>query len=1168
MDVGPGKHGPQASATRPVHSENVLPGGVESRTPPDGAAWAGVAAAPVGGQALDIDEIRRLDALDSFEIIDTAPEPGFDRIVNLAVRIFGTEVALVCLIDENRVWYKAKAGTESNEQLRAGSFCSEAIRSPDILVVEDAQAEPWLGGAGPLGAACGFYAGAPLIAARGEHVGTVCIMDRCSRPFSDNDKAALSDLAAIVSEELEHRRRTIAFARLNQRSARTDAMMHAVADAATCEQALAGLLTRLCDDHGAAAGHIWRLTLPDQVLREVSRNPGNRIQMDAHFELARRLGAKPGNSLTADAIVSGKPRAVRFAGVADLHRYPMLASIMRHGLMCQVIQPLRVAGEQFAITLFFDTDRTDLDLVLEDVGALADTIRPALYRKVAEERMHLLSTALDRANDSVMITEAPPHDPSGPRIAYVNSSFCRATGYAAHEVVGQSPRLLLGPDADLLAQGQFARAMREGTPTRTEVEHCRKDGTRFWVEMDVTPLADATGWQTLWISIQRDITLRRQTDQAGREREASNRTLFEQSPMPTLVFDRHSLHFLDVNGAAVSQYGWSRAQFLAMSLPDLLAADEQPTFGTLIAGDQVTDIARRSWTHLRADGSRMEVTVASHALTYAGEDAVMAVLQDVTEVEAARRAMQEANLRLEDLARQLQARTAQLTEVHRLARLGAWRRSLDGSDVMWSDEMFEVTGFPQSAGIPSMKETLARIHPDDHAALRLVQNNAATMRAARMVDFRIVLPGGGVRHCRLDARPMLDDAGTVTGLYGYCQDITTHKQTEMALLRSEKLKSIGQLTGGIAHDFNNLLTVVTLNLEEALDTIPEDGPLRDVLQPAMHAAVRGAELTKQLLSYARRAALRPERVRLSGFFENLRPLLTRTIGKRYDLRLEVHDDGTAFIDPAQLENAIINLVINARDAMPDGGCIRVSTSLATVAAADVLPGRAGHDVPDDLAPGRYLRISVADTGTGIPPELLAQVFEPFFTTKDVGRGSGLGLSMVYGFAKQSGGQAMISSELGAGTTVRLFLPVVSPKGEVAPPLSVPAWQNRGLRALVVDDEPAVLATAARMASNMGLEVTTALTAADAATWLRDSEGFDLLFSDVRLPGPVDGVALAAQARAQLPGISVLLTSGYTDHWAAALDGTGGSLPGDTRFLAKPYTRQALHAALTVLLGRE
>ena len=338
---------------------------------------------------------------------------------------------------------------------------------------------------------------------------------------------------------------------------------------------------------------------------------------------------------------------------------------------------------------------------------------------------------------------------------------------------------------------------------------------------------------------------------------------------------------------------------------------------------------------------------------------------------------------------------------------------------------------------------------------------------------------------------------------------------------------------------------------------PPNAPMQEILQPAMHAAQRGAELTKQLLSYARRATLRPEQVELSAFFRSLKPLLTRTLGKRFDLQLQMRHDGTAFVDPAQLENALLNLVINARDAMPDGGVIRVETSLAVITAAH-------SDAPDDLAPGSYLLASVSDSGSGIPPEVLPHVFEPFFTTKDVGRGSGLGLSMVYGFAKQSGGHAVVTSEMGVGTTVQLFLPLVT---AVEPPLPVatsPAWQRRGLRALVVDDEPDVLSTAARMLSNMGLEVKTAGTAEDAAAQLGD--GFDLLFSDVRLPGPVDGVRLAAQARARTPGISVLLTSGYTDHSAAALDDPNGGMPGDTRFLPKPYTRQALHAALTALLG--
>ncbi len=1127
---------------------------------------------------MDIVELKRLDALDQLEVLDTPPETEFDRVVHLAARLFRTPAAAISLLDEQRLWFKAKVGIDAPELPRSASFCTHTIAVPGVMVVLDASQDARFRDAPVPMWGHAFYAGASLTSPGGERIGTLFVLDQVSHAsFSADDEAALADLAVIVSQQLEHRRGNLALVRSNQRTARTDAMVHTVADAATCEQALVGVLARLCNDHGAAAGYIWKLARPDNVLREVSRNLSRGMNMDAHFELARTLGIKPGSSLAADAIICGAPRTVRFAGVADLGRYPMVASAMRHGLLCQVIQPIQVSGERFAVTLSFDVDRTDLEAVLSDVGSLVDTIRPALYRKVAEERMYLLSIALDRANDAVMITEELPHEQAGPRIAYVNSSFCRATGYALKDVIGQSPRLLLGPDADHQTQGQFAQALQQWTPTRTEMQHCRKDGSRFWVEMDVTPIADDSGWQTHWISIQRDITERRRLDEERREREASNRKLFEQSPLPTLVFDRRSLRFLDVNGAAVTQYGWTRAQFLQMSLPDVQTTDEQPAFGTLIASNHNVEIARRSWTHLRANGSRIQVQVASHALNYAGEDAIMAVLQDVTEVEAAQRAMQDANLRLADLAAQLQARTAELTEMHRLARLGTWRRSLDRTEVTWSDEMHDVMAMPKADGVPSFEEFLQRVHPDDREAFRAMLDAVATTCTARQIDFRVVVPrerqpeggqlgngqagngqaGDGLRHCRLDARPLLDEAGAVIGLYGYCQDITAHKQIEIALLRSEKLKSIGQLTGGIAHDFNNLLTVVSLNLEEAIEMTPPGAPMQEILQPAMHAAQRGAELTKQLLSYARRATLRPEQVELSAFFRSLKPLLTRTLGKRFDLQLQMRHDGTAFVDPAQLENALLNLVINARDAMPDGGVIRVETSLAVIAAAH-------GDAPDDLAPGSYLLASVSDNGSGIPPEVLSHVFEPFFTTKDVGRGSGLGLSMVYGFAKQSGGHAVVTSEVGVGTTVRLFLPLVNAVEVPALAAAGPAWQHRGLRALVVDDEPDVLSTAARMLSNMGLEVKTAGTAEDAAAQLGD--GFDLLFSDVRLPGPVDGVRLAAQARAQTPGISVLLTSGYTDHSAAALDDPEGGMPGDTKFLPKPYTRQALHAALTALLG--
>ena len=1117
------------------------------------------------GSPLDIAEARRLDALDSFEVTGTPPEPEFDRIARLAARLMDASVAMVCLVDERWIWVKGGVGTAITGMPRAGSLCAAAVAVSGVTVVLDVQAHGRHRG-GAMEAWCGFFAAAPIVAAGGEAVGSLCVMDRRKRSsVPAQDQAALADLATLVAQQLEHRRRTFTLERVNQRTLWTAELMHAVAHAPTGDEALASLLSRLCSHHGAATGCIWTLTRPNNVMREVCRIsplPG----LTSYTELIRRVGLQPGNSIVAEAILAGSPRAVRFAGVADLRRYPMTASARQHGLQCQVIHPIQVSGENFAVTLTFNADRTDLDSVLDDLGFLDDTIRPALYRKVAEGRMHLLSTALDRANDAVVITEALPHNDGGPRIAYANASFCRATGYEPREIVGQSPQLLLpaGTSADSLAQTDAA------APARAEVEQSRKDGSRYWVEMDVTPI-EGSGGQRQWISIQRDVTARRRADQARKERDVSNRTLFEESPMPTLVFDRRSLCFLDVNDAAVRQYGWSRAEFLAMSLPDVQVNDEQPAFGTLIAGNRDLDIARRSWTHLRADGSRMQVTVASHALTYAGEDAMMAVLQDVTEIEAARRAMQGANLRLADLAAQLQARTTELTEAHRMARLGTWRWQLGAAEATWCEEMHEIVGVPRSWGPPTPAAFLERIHPDDRAAVTAVEDAACAKRLAGQTDFRIMLEGGGLRHCRLDARPMLDDTGTVIALYGYCQDISDRKQAELALLRSEKLKSIGQLTGGIAHDFNNLLTVVTLNLEEALDSLAPDEPLHDILQPAMHAALRGAELTRHLLSYARRATLRPERVRLSTFFRNLQPLLTRTIGRSYDLQIRLGHDGAAFVDPAQLENAILNLVINARDAMPDGGCIQVSTALTAVGASTSRHAQyaIGGTLPDDLPPGDYLVIRVTDQGAGIPPDVLARVFEPFFTTKDVGRGSGLGLSTVYGFARQSGGVAAITSELGIGTSVRLLLPMVPPGGTeedgAEAPLGAP-WQRRGLHALVVDDEADVLAAAARMLTGIGLRVTTAGSAEEAMAHLSGPINFDLLFSDVRLPGPVDGVRLATHARERLPGIKVLLTSGFSNHSAAALNNRDGRVSGEFEFLPKPYTRQVLLKAVAGLLG--
>ena len=264
------------------------------------------------------------------------------------------------------------------------------------------------------------------------------------------------------------------------------------------------------------------------------------------------------------------------------------------------------------------------------------------------------------------------------------------------------------------------------------------------------------------------------------------------------------------------------------------------------------------------------------------------------------------------------------------------------------------------------------------------------------------------------------------------------------------------------------------------------------------------------------------------------------------------------VDPAQLDSAIMNLVINARDAMPSGGNITLETRSVTLAADS--PG-----FPDEVTPGRYVVISVTDRGTGIPAHLLARVFEPFFTTKSVGKGSGMGLSMVYGFARQSGGHVTIDSTEGQGTTVRLFLPVAAGPAEEPEPEDVDTaeWNANGLRALVVEDQESVLRTVTRMLRQLGFDVAPAMSAEAALDELETGGPFDVLFTDIVLPGVMDGVALAEEIRARSPATRILLTSGFTEHSLSAADMASP----DVDFLAKPYKRQDLQSKFAAMFPR-
>jgi PAS domain S-box-containing protein len=395
-------------------------------------------------------------------------------------------------------------------------------------------------------------------------------------------------------------------------------------------------------------------------------------------------------------------------------------------------------------------------------------------------------------------------------------------------------------------------------------------------------------------------------------------------------------------------------------------------------------------------------------------------------------------------------------------------------------------------------------------------------------------------------------SGYRTGVVVLVRDLTEDMKREQALLKSQRLEAIGQLTGGVAHDFNNLLTIVTGNLE-LLEPFVDDERARDHVRRAAKAADAGARLTGRLLTFARRRHLEPEDVNLNDQVRVMTELLQRTLGEAIHLTTNLAPNLWATrIDPSEIENAILNLAINARDAMPDGGRLVIETSNATFA---------GHSADPDagLTPGDYVRLSVSDSGVGMSKEVLSRAFEPFFTTKPHGRGTGLGLSTIYGFVKQSNGNVTIYSEPGKGTAINLYLPrhhTEQPRDEVRAQMPEAATAS-GETVLIVEDNPEVRAVGVSHLKRLGYRVVETATAPAAIERLEGGLDVDAVFSDVVMPGGLSGFDLARWIKANRPDLPILLTSGFAEDVAR---GSDTDVPANA-LLRKPYTQAELARSL-------
>jgi len=393
--------------------------------------------------------------------------------------------------------------------------------------------------------------------------------------------------------------------------------------------------------------------------------------------------------------------------------------------------------------------------------------------------------------------------------------------------------------------------------------------------------------------------------------------------------------------------------------------------------------------------------------------------------------------------------------------------------------------------------------------------------------------------------PVRDKALNYYGRIWTLRDITERRQLESQFRQAQKMEAVGQLTGGISHDFNNLLTVIMGCSEFIAEEVKENARLSKMAQMVIGAAKRGAELTHRMLAFARRQTLQPRPVDINQLLAGMENFLRRTLSADIELHLiQSHTECEATIDPAQLENALLNLCVNARDAMPNGGKLTIEAS-STALDADYADQNA------DVTAGEYVLLAVSDTGCGISQQNLGRVFDPFFTTKEVGKGTGLGLSMVYGFVKQSQGHVKIYSEVGRGTSVKLYLPKSSVKGEPAIPDPISIADLRGYETiLLVEDNDPVREFAKLQLTSLGYLVLEAANGSTALAMLKEHREVNLLFTDIVMPGGLNGRELARKACRINPTLKVLYCSGYAENATVHQ----GLLEKDMQLLNKPYTR--------------